>query len=344
MSMNPISSIPQGDDIDMQNPYGVEVHRVPSSAVTSPKNKSLKIQRYLTPDVVEINGRRLPKEIAEYALANDLTEEQLDEYEQVLIEQERVDEVEYRNRVRGMKARYERKGSLITGGNDLLTPNTGGSGGGGDEENLQAFQFGETDIDLSLPSRPRRLFYINFSQGFIKPKGRLMSRSTSRSRTLSPRTILSRARLWTSSRSKFTMKSASSGVGSGHNSPISTPKGGAAATAAMTNDGIYINRHLKSTSVTEKRPLTESDAELLRCIGLDTFVMIRFLRFCFDVTWYPFLLSILVLIPTYSLNEYDGIEYTENIKVDTQTNGYFRWTMNRLGKTRLFINCIGNVE
>ncbi len=306
----------------MQNPYGVEVHRAPSSAVTSPKHKPLKIQRYLTPDVVEINGRRLPKEIAEYALANDLTEEQLDEYEQVLIEQERADEVEYRNRVRSMKVRYERKGRL---GNDVQTPNTGGSGGG-DEENLQTFHFGEEDIDLSLPTRPRRFFYINFSQGFIKPKGHLMSRSISRSRTLSPRSILSRARLWTSSRSKFTMKSASSGAGSGHNSPISTHKG-----AGVTNG--FINRHLKSTSVTEKRPLTESDAELLRCIGLDTFVMIRFLRFCFDVTWYPFLLSILVLIPTYSLNEYDGIEYTDNLKIDTQTNGYFRWTMNRLGET-----------
>ncbi len=45
----------------------------------SSPSKKTKIQRHLTPDIVEINGRRLPKQVAEYALANDLTEDQLQE-------------------------------------------------------------------------------------------------------------------------------------------------------------------------------------------------------------------------------------------------------------------------
>ena len=67
------------------------------------------------------------------------------------------------------------------------------------------------------------------------------------------------------------------------------------------------------------------------CIGLDYFVMIRFLRFCFDVTFYPFLVSCITLIPAYYTNQYDGVNETnEKLVINEQTDGYFRFTVNRL--------------
>jgi len=85
-------------------------------------------------------------------------------------------------------------------------------------------------------------------------------------------------------------------------------------------------RHLKSTEHVNKRPLDISDQELLRCVGLDTFVMLRFVRFGFDVSFYPFLLGCFILIPVYFTNDYSGT-------IDTPTDGYFRITMQRLEPT-----------
>jgi hypothetical protein len=84
--------------------------------------------------------------------------------------------------------------------------------------------------------------------------------------------------------------------------------------------------------VHNKHPLTVADQELLRCVGLDLFVSLRFLRFCFDVSFYPFLAALVILIPTYYTNDYEGT--ATNV-----TNGYFQFTMNRLqnGSPRLWI-------
>lgn len=84
--------------------------------------------------------------------------------------------------------------------------------------------------------------------------------------------------------------------------------------------------------VHNKHPLTVADQELLRCVGLDLFVSLRFLRFCFDVSFYPFLAALVTLIPTYYTNDYEGT-------TTTVTNGYFQFTMNRLqsGNPRLWI-------
>jgi hypothetical protein len=84
--------------------------------------------------------------------------------------------------------------------------------------------------------------------------------------------------------------------------------------------------------VHNKHPLTVADQELLRCVGLDLFVSLRFLRFCFDVSFYPFLAALVILIPTYYTNDYEGT-------ATTVTNGYFQFTMNRLqnGSPRLWI-------
>ena len=80
-------------------------------------------------------------------------------------------------------------------------------------------------------------------------------------------------------------------------------------------------------------PLTPPDVEMLRCVGLDTFVMIRFLIFGFDLTFYPFLFALVTLIPLYYTNDYKG--HWQNSDGDsgfntTVTDGYFRLTINRL--------------
>lgn len=259
--------------------------------------------------MVEVNGRRLPKEVAEYALANDLTDEQLNEYEEGLIEQEQQDETEFLRRSKGMKMRYEQRNSLRSS-----------NGNFGDEEAPQVFDF-EDGAQLGLPMRPNRLFYFNFQQGALTGRGN--TRQSPRVKILSPKSLFSR--VW-STRGRHA--GARSGASSAANSsPVSMKRGGG------NEDDIYVNRHLKSTEVMEKRPLSESDSELLRCIGLDTFVMIRFLRFCFDVTFYPFVLSFFILIPTYYTNDYNGQVFEDNrFQIVTQTDGYFRFTMNRLGK------------
>ena len=98
-----------------------------------------------------------------------------------------------------------------------------------------------------------------------------------------------------------------------------------------SDSNVHLNRHLKSVSVLRKRPLSPSDQELLRCIGLDTFVMIRFLRFCFDVTFLPFVAACIILFPSYHSNSFQGdIQSEQGTTVKTQTDGYFAWTINRL--------------
>jgi hypothetical protein len=275
----------------------------------------LKIQRHLTPDVVEVSGRRLPKEVAEYALANDLSEEQLDEYQAALVEQEMQDEMEFHRRVKGMKLRYDQRGGFLS---NFRKDDDISDADEEDQHQAEVFTFNE-DQKLNLPSRPSPFTYLNFQQGALMGKNIY---NHPRISTMSPRSLFNK--MW-SSGGQNNIKSGDSAVGS----PLSV-------TLAQTDD-VYVNRHLKKT-MTEKRPLVQSDLELLRCIGLDTFVMIRFLRFCFDVTFYPFLIASMILIPTYYTNNYDGIEFGDNLVIETQTDGYFRYTMNRLGKQLLCID------
>eukprot|EP00957_Ditylum_brightwellii_P191446 14575996-Ditylum_brightwellii.AAC.1 len=46
-------------------------------------------------------------------------------------------------------------------------------------------------------------------------------------------------------------------------------------------------------------PLPPLEAKLLKYAGLDSYLMIRFVRFGFDCTFYPFLLAVATLIPIY---------------------------------------------
>ena len=69
------------------------------------------------------------------------------------------------------------------------------------------------------------------------------------------------------------------------------------------------------------RDLTAVDAELLRCAGLDTFLLIRLARFGFDVTCYPFLFSCVAILPIY---------WTSPNKAGAVDDGYLSTTINRV--------------
>ena len=88
-------------------------------------------------------------------------------------------------------------------------------------------------------------------------------------------------------------------------------------------------------------PPTVTDRELLRCVGLDCYTIIRFLRLGFEMTFWPFVVACVVLIPTYYTNDYDGsFEQVDNPEQSVggggtgfstyTTTGYFSITINKL--------------
>jgi len=59
----------------------------------------------------------------------------------------------------------------------------------------------------------------------------------------------------------------------------------------------YTNCHLKSADIANRRSLSIAGSGSLWIVGLDAFVIIRFLRFEFDVMLYPFLCTGVFLFP-----------------------------------------------
>ncbi|KAL3790132.1 hypothetical protein ACHAW5_007854 [Stephanodiscus triporus] len=56
------------------------------------------------------------------------------------------------------------------------------------------------------------------------------------------------------------------------------------------------------------KDLSPEDKELLRCAGLDMYLHIRFARFGFDATFYPFLVGLVFVLPVYNvMNQYQSI-------------------------------------
>ena len=74
---------------------------------------------------------------------------------------------------------------------------------------------------------------------------------------------------------------------------------------------------------------------LVEAIGLDAFVMLRYIRFGFHVTFLPFIIACIALIPFYYTNDYETNTGTSNIFA----TGYFAFTLNRLeqGSPRFWI-------
>ena len=91
-----------------------------------------------------------------------------------------------------------------------------------------------------------------------------------------------------------------------------------------------INRleHLGTDVSGFQENLSPAERELLRCVGLDTFCMLRFLKLGFKVSFVSFIVASITLIPVYSLNDYNG--YGTNGGSGVVTVGYYDITYNKL--------------
>ena len=86
--------------------------------------------------------------------------------------------------------------------------------------------------------------------------------------------------------------------------------------------------------------LSSKDKKLLQCVGVDSFCMIRFLRFGFEITFLFFLLSLIILMPLYYLNEEPSSTLiVGDKKVSVAVKGYFQLTINHLdnGSNKLWV-------
>jgi hypothetical protein len=117
----------------------------------------------------------------------------------------------------------------------------------------------------------------------------------------------------------------------------------AAATSSGKDDenAFTLLEHLQCLlPVINPLPPTATDRELLRCIGLDCYTIIRFLRLGFEMTFWPFVVACVVLIPTYYTNDYDGSfgQVDDGFSTYT-TTGYFIITINKLenGNNKLVV-------
>lgn len=330
----------------------------------------------LTPDVAFVGGRRLPAEVSEYAIAGDLTDEQLDEYERRLLDLEREEEARYRDRRAELAERWGRRrtGGLVAGvgvGVGMGMGHFPAPSDGGEEEVHDELE----DLVVRPPSR---LAYSGFQR--VNTKGRKSGGGTvvpprsSDGRRASPQAAPGEGPPDGEGEGEAGPEAeAATGEGSSKYDPAPTrgrlrpglERGGdsvraltgalsSAITTTLRTAGAigggggmnresaavtswrtapyvskHVNRHLKSFGFAKKRSLTVSDQELLRCTGLDTFVMIRFLRFGFDVTFYPFLMGCFFLFPVYRTNPWDGISTEEGVE-PTLVDGYFSVTMNSL--------------
>mmetsp|Transcript_1587 Transcript_1587/g.2834 ORF Transcript_1587/g.2834 Transcript_1587/m.2834 type:complete len:931 (+) Transcript_1587:3-2795(+) len=86
--------------------------------------------------------------------------------------------------------------------------------------------------------------------------------------------------------------------------------------ASPRNDGSYPQLKIRAQEI----PLTPPERELLRCAGLDTYLMIRFARFGFDVTFYPFAVACVTVFPVYISSSRDS----------WKNEGFFSLTINRV--------------
>jgi len=291
-----------------------------------------------------VNGRRLPANIAAWAIAGDLTEEQLDQYERELIEREKEEERLFKERQKELNKRKQRRFRRKS------------STDGEDKENDS--EDDDSNLGFTLPSR---WGYLSTRQEESTGLAHSIRNVFDKFRRLGSDAEFDQFEDEPNNISGPKLAHANSPLGSDSNRsivssvpsslrihpPRSSLSNRRASPRAIDSAGTtsanppYTNRHLKSADVANKRPLSIADSELLRCVGLDTFVMIRFLRFGFDVTFYPFLCACLILFPTYYTNPYEGAIATENSE-EIVTGGYFRITMNRLepGSPRLWISCL----
>jgi len=74
------------------------------------------------------------------------------------------------------------------------------------------------------------------------------------------------------------------------------------------------------------KDLSEEEKELLRCAGLDTYLLIRFARFGFDATFYPYFVAFVFVLPVYKVMSDDESSLIPGeIKA-----GYLQFTINTI--------------
>jgi hypothetical protein len=78
-------------------------------------------------------------------------------------------------------------------------------------------------------------------------------------------------------------------------------------------------------SKVSRRRLSEEDQELLRCVGLDSFVTLRFLKFGFDVAFWPMVVSLFTLIPLYKTGEETCIGFFTTTVVNVEKGSWRFW-------------------
>jgi len=257
-----------------------------STATVSKLFKPTDASKMLTPDVAFVNGRRLPASIAEYAIAGDLTEEQLDEYEEQLLRMEEREELKFREMQRELATR-------VGGARVSSRTRPGASDDTFDDEDVWA-----EDLVVHPPTR---FAYFGFQRdesptqrGFFS---RLFHYSSQHIGAMDGDGDGDGKAIYVDEPSSRQGSNRTLGSAISHALPNVIRSRGSAthkksgSIKASNYTSKRTNRHLRSTQVTRKRPLSLSDQELLRCIGLDTFVMIRFLRFGFDVSC-PFACSL----------------------------------------------------
>ncbi len=71
------------------------------------------------------------------------------------------------------------------------------------------------------------------------------------------------------------------------------------------------------------KDLSEEEKELLRCAGLDTYLLIRFARFGFDATFYPYLVALVFVLPFY----YSAKDDEDSLNSEA---GYLNLTINSI--------------
>jgi hypothetical protein len=88
--------------------------------------------------------------------------------------------------------------------------------------------------------------------------------------------------------------------------------------------------------------LSPAEEELLRCAGLDTYLLIRFARFGFDVCFYPFLFACVTVIPVYITcvprSLFQGANGEIMASATILIDGFFSLTINRIetGSSKMY--------
>jgi hypothetical protein len=88
-------------------------------------------------------------------------------------------------------------------------------------------------------------------------------------------------------------------------------------------------------SKVSRRRLSEEDQELLRCVGLDSFVTLRFLKFGFDVAFWPMIVSLFTLIPLYKTGEETCIGFFTTTVVNVEKGSWRFWFVLMFGYVQI---------